>query len=134
MIELSQSKKVFYHNLIIIMTFKCKGRGGSENQVGKDSTADRAMQTWHSIEMKNQGYDQQKIKSWGKKSGLRSNRLQKEIIHTKRRPFMIRSFFLPISHKECFELSDQLIYVLFMSFLSVCVCVLFPCLFPQTSL
>ena len=33
------------------------------------------------------------------------------------------SFFLLISHKECFELSDQFVCVLFMSFLSVCVCV-----------
>ena len=36
----------------------------------------------------------------------------------------ICSFFLLICHKECFELSDQFVCVLFMSFF-VCVCVVF---------
>ena len=65
-------------------------------------------QTCHSIERQNQDLTNKKPGSGGKKSGSWSYRLQKEITHPK---------------KECFELSDQFIGVLFMSFLSVCVCV-----------
>ena len=36
----------------------------------------------------------------------------------------ICSFFLPISHKECFESSDLFIPILLVSFLSLCVIVM----------
>ena len=66
------------------------------------------------------GSDQQKIGIWGKKSGSWSNRLQKELTHIKSRLFV--SFFLLLSQKECFELSDHFVCVLFMSFFVCCFC------------
>ena len=38
------------------------------------------------------GSDQQKIGTWGEKSGSWANRLQKEITHSKRRPFVVCVF------------------------------------------
>ena len=79
-------------------------------------------QTCHSIELKNLDLTNKKSGSGEKNRdhgpiGKKRNNSPKETT--------ICSFFLLLSHKECFDLSDQFVCALFMSFLSVCVVFVF---------
>ena len=80
----------------------------------------RYIQTCHSIEMKNQDLTNKKSGSGGTKSGLWSNRLQKEITHQKKGLFVI-SFFQSTTRNV---LNCQTSSYMFLS-VCVCVCVVF---------
>ena len=100
-----------------------------------DPPLQAAIQTWHSIKLKNLDLTKKKKSGsggggGGGESGSWSNRLQKEITHPKRRLFVVSFFYSATRNVLNCQTSS---YVFFSCLFCLCVLFLFSCLFPQNS-